>query len=283
MGILTDDMILQALLNPTPVVIYGNAWSFVDTNKYETSGVKYLTGHLVKYKPDAQIKIVDPEKHVERVQQEPNMRLASSPFVYIPSHAGVAFLRVSGQIAEWHFIDRFARIIEDTHHRFFVECELNLIADMKTFAVKLSSLSGIYRISAKVVPPNPLFGPLWKSLRDYIKLRRSGQMVIREESKSTQPLNTALPELVAKVAAQPEGVPFIVNDDTPIGDAAILMAADGYGTGQITGMSGGRPVVIRTADSNKSFEFDKDPRPEELFARAFELFEKIAAERHLEH
>ena len=249
----------------------------------ETNGIKYVAGRLAKYRPDAEVVIIDPEKRTEMIQQEPNLRLASSPFVYIPEHSGVAFLRVAGQIEDYHFTDRFARIIVETHLRFFVECELNLISDLKTFAVKLKSLAGIYRISAVVLPPNPLFGPLWKPLRDYILRRRSGQMVIREASKSGTPLNTDLPSIVEKVAAQQDGEMYEPKEELPIGDAAILMAADGYGKGSITGTQQGRTVVIKTSETHRNFSFDKDPKPEELFAEANELFERIRKDRHMEH
>mgnify|MGYP001191842865 CR=1 FL=1 len=281
MGMLTSELIVQALLRPTPVVMFGNAWSFVDAKEYETGGIKYVVGRLVKYRPDAEVIVVDPARRTDFVQQEPNLRIASSPFVYIPGQAGIAFLRVAGQIEEWHFTERFARIIEQTH--LLTECELNLIADLKSFSAKLSSLSGIYRIATKIRPPNPCFSPIWKSLRDYIKMRRAGQVVLREDSKSKEPLNTNLPQLVARAAAQPDNEPFVPNEEVPIGDAAALMAADGYGTGHIKGVRDGAVVMIRTTDTNRNFSFDKDPIAEELFAATFDIFEIIWNERHMEH
>jgi len=283
MGNLTSEMVMRALLNPIPVLLYGNAWSFVDTKEYVTAGFEYISGRLVKYRPDAEVTVIDPTRRTEMKQQEPNLRLAYSPFVYIPKYSGVAFLRVSNQIEEWHFTNRFTKIIEGTYDSFFVECDLNLVADLKTFAVKLQALSGIYRISAKVVPPNPCFGPLWKPLRDYIKRRRSGQMIVREDARSQEPLNSDLPKIVEKVANQKEDEPYVPKDELPIGDAAILMAADGYGTGQIEGQQEGAFVIIRTSETNRNFTFDKDPVPEELFAIAVEMFERIRKERHMEH
>jgi hypothetical protein len=44
MGNLNTDMVIQALLNPKPVVMYGNAWSFTGTKAYETNGIKYIAG-----------------------------------------------------------------------------------------------------------------------------------------------------------------------------------------------------------------------------------------------
>lgn len=282
-GNLTTEMVIQALLNPTPIVRYGNAWSFINTKEYIKDDIKYVAGRLVKYRPDAEVIVVDPTRRTEFVQQEPNLRLASSPFVYIPDYSGIAFLRVSNQIEEWHFTKRFATIIEETHLRFFVACDINLIADMKTFAMKLLSLSCILRISAKVVPPNPVFGPLWKPLREYIRKRRSGQMVVREDSKSKEPLNTNLPAIVEAVANQQEGHPYMPKEDLPIGDAAVLMAADGYGTGHIKGLKAGSVVFIRTADTNRNFTFDKDPIAEDLFDEALHIFKSIQRERHMDH
>jgi hypothetical protein len=283
MGNLTTAMVIQALLKPTPVLLYGNAWSIVDAKEHQKNGIKYIVGRLAKYRPDAEVVIVDPARRIEMVQQEPNLRVASSPFIYIPSHQGVAFMRVSGQIEEFHFADRFARIIESTHNNFFVECKINLIADLKTFAMKLRGLSGIYRIAASVVPPNPAFGPLWKPLRDYIRKRRSGQMTIREDSKSSEPLKTELPLLVEKLAEQKENEPYTPDHDIDISDAAILMAADGYGTGHIKGYRGKEVVIIRTADTNRNFSFDKDPLPEKLFDEVYEILDRIQRERHMEH
>ena len=140
MGNLTADMVMQALLKPTPVILYGNAWSIVDAKEHDKDGNKYVVGRLVKYRPDAEVIIVDPARRTELIQQEPNLRSASSPFIYIPSHAGVAFMRVSGQIEERHFTDRFAKIIEETHLRFFVECKLNLITDLPEFNQQVQHL-----------------------------------------------------------------------------------------------------------------------------------------------
>lgn len=243
MGILTTEMVIQAILNPKPIIISGNAWSFTGAKQYESNNVKYIAGRLTKYNPDAEVIIVDPERKQEVIQQEPNLRLASSPFVYIPNQSGIAFLRVAGQISEWHFTNRFARIIVATHKGFFVDCQLNLISDLKTFATKLKSLTEIYEISSVVVPPNPLYGPLWKPLRDYIKSRRSGQMTIKEISKSGDSLYTDLPAIVEKMVNVPEGTPYKPTENLPIGDAAILMAADGYGEGLIKGLAKENPKL----------------------------------------
>jgi hypothetical protein len=108
-------------------------------------------------------------------------------------------------------------------------------------------------------------------------------MVVREDSKSKESLNTNLPAIVEAVANQPEGQPYIPREDPPIGDAAVLMAADGYGTGHIKGLREGSVVYIRTADTSRNFTFDKDPKIEELFIEALHIFRTIQNERHMVH
>ncbi|MEW6058427.1 MAG: hypothetical protein AB1540_17640 [Bdellovibrionota bacterium] len=68
-----------------------------------------------------------------------------------------------------------------------------------------------------------------------------------------------------------------------VGDAAILMAADGYGSGKVVGVEETRTVTIRTSENQKSFVSDGDPSPEELYRIAYEQFAKINNERYLDH
>ena len=61
------------------------------------------------------------------------------------------------------------------------------------------------------------------------------------------------------------------DSQVDITDAAMLMAADGYGHGKIIGEQNGEEVVIRTSDTHKSFLFAKEPDPSELAEAAANL------------
>ena len=78
-----------------------------------------------------------------------------------------------------------------------------------------------------------------------------------------------------------------IVDDTPksydISDAALLMAADGYGHAKVEGKSDGGILVIKTKDNQKSFQFDKTPDIEEFFTLVKSKFEAINSERDLQH
>lgn len=281
LGVLDKGKIINAIKNPIPIVTRGNAWSFIDTIEYNKGGDHFVFGRLSKYSPDAEVTVVDTEKRAAKKLLEPNLILASSPFVYIPSHSGIAFLHVYNQIEVKIFISRFCSIIRKTYHAFFVDCHIESISDLKTFAIKLMKLEGIYEISARVYPPNPMFGPLWKSLKEYIDFRRSEKMRIQEESSNETPLNTDLPKHIQEIADH-EGEELPIQKEIPIGDAAILMAADGYGRGIVRGKRDGEMVIIKTSETIRNFIFDREPEPYDLYKIAIKIFENVKEERHME-
>lgn len=282
-GKLTSDMIISAILNPKTTNYRGNAWSFFDAKSFETRGIKYVYARLSKFNPEGEVVISDPKTKHESVQPEPNLRIASSVFMYIPEVSGIAFTKVYSHIDEQQFRYRFCDIIKTTHNNFFVDCSIKLISDLRTFAEKLMSLDGIYRIQATLYPPNPIFGPLWEPLKRYIENRRSNKMVISEVSSDDVALNTELPKHVKSVAEQTSNEPYIPLDTLPIGDAAILMAADGYGSGLVKGLQHGDMVVVKTSETIKNFDFNKDPSSQELFEIAYDIFKRIEKDRHMEH
>jgi len=283
LGTLDQQMLMAALRNPASILRRGSAWTFIDIDEYNQSGHHYIFGRLSKYAPEGEVGLVDEPTRSEKKQIEPNLLVASSPFVYIPEHSGVAFLHVSGNIEVSTFIRRFSEVIEETHLGFFVDCDIELVSDLKTFAAKLASLDGIFKIDARVSPPNPLFSPLWKSLEQYLRDRNTDRMTIVEDAPKAEALHTDLPSIVEAAAQQTESKPFIPDEPLAIGDAAILMAADGYGNGTIRGTRDDETVVIKTSETALNFTFDKIPDPFELYLKALGIFTKIQEQRHMEH
>lgn len=283
LGLLNQDKLIEAIKSPIPVRYRGNAWTFIDVEEYNQSGHHYIFGRLAKYSPEGEVTIVDTVSRSERTQIEPNLKIASSPFVYIPEHSGIAFLNVYSHIEPHIFIKRFTDIVINTHHGFFVDCEIELISDLKTFAAKLISLDGIFHINASISPPNPLFSPLWEPLEKYLRKRNTDRMKVSEDSPEGDVINTDLPELVKKASEQTEDDIFIPESEIEIGDAAILMAADGYGNGVVKGKRENELVVIRTSETSMNFSFDKEPIPYELYLKSEKILENIRKYRHMEH
>ena len=283
LGILDQEKLINAIKNPSTIYYRGYAWTFIDVEEYKDEEIHYLFGRLSKFAPSGEITKVDIVSHSEIKQVEPNLSIASSPFVYIPKHSGIAFLHVYNHIEQTTFAKRFREIINETYDNFFVDSKIEMVTDLRTFATKLASLDGIYKLNAKVSPPNPLFGPLWEPLKKYLSKRNTDTMQIVEDAPEAEPLNTQLPEYVQKASEQTVDNEYTPLEELPIGDAAILMAADGYGNGTIKGKQGNETIIIKTSETRKHFRFNKDPDPYELYIKAFAIFEKIKTERHLRH
>lgn len=283
LGVLDQSMLMSAILNPTSIKVRGNAWTIIDSQEHKQEGQHFVYGRLSKYSPEGEVTVIDEVNRQEVLQSEPNLLLSSSPFVYIPSHSGIVFLNVYSHIEQHIFIDRFSKIVEKSHDGFFVDCDIEMISDLKSFASKLGSLDRIYQIDAKVSPPNPLFGPLWSSLKDYLIERNTDRMTIIENSPEAQSLETDLPKIVQSAADQESIDEYFTEDEIPIGDAAILMAADGYGHGSVKGVHEDEVVTIKTSDTAKNFSFSKTPDPHELYEKSLAIFEKIKNNRHMKH
>ena len=235
MGNLSSSMIIDSILDPETITWWSNSWSFFDARLLQTDDVEYLTAKLIKFNPEGEVVIADPATRQEIIQSEPNLKIAASHFIYIPNISGIAFSKVYGHIEEHHFRSRFCDLVDQANFGRLAECQIDFISDLQTFSEKLLSLDGITKISAVVHPPNPLFGSLWKELKEYIKGRRADKMIIREEASIAEPLNTQLPQYVKMILEQTQDSQYIVDFPLPIGDAAILMAADGYGSGSVKG------------------------------------------------
>ncbi len=283
LGVLDQAKLLVALKNPATSYYRGNAWTFTDVEEHANETLHFVFGRLSKYTPEGEVAVVDTATKSEKRQIEPNLLVASSPFIYIPEHSGIAFLQVTNHIEAHIFRRRFCDIIKKTHDNFFVDCDIELISDLKTFAAKVSSLDGIFQISARISPPNPLFNPLWKPLEDYLRKRNTDRMTIVEDANQAETLKTQLPELIKNASELTGEEQLTHKGEIPVGDAAILMAADGYGTGLIRGKKGEDIVTVKTSETAVNFLFEKIPNINDLYQKVLDVLEKIKKSRHMEH
>lgn len=283
LGILDQLMLMDAIRAPATIKIRENSWTFIDITEHRTEKDHFIFGRLSKYSPEGEVGIVDEATKSERKQDEPNLIVSSTPFIYIPEHSGIVFMSQSGGIDVSVFTRRFCQVIEQSYNQFFVDCGIELISDLKSFSAKLGALDGIFKIEAMVSPPNPLFSPLWKKLEEYLRSRNTDRMRIIEDAPTSEFLKTDLPKIVEEASAQTAISRYEPGQALDIGDAAILMAADGYGRGIIRGRSRDQVVIIKTSEAALNFVFDKTPNPEDLYSRSISIFESIKENRHMEH
>ncbi|MBL4588469.1 MAG: hypothetical protein JKY11_00115 [Alphaproteobacteria bacterium] len=235
---------------------------------------------MSKYKNRGHTTVIDEGNRSQIEEDIHNQVEASSPFVYLPECSGIAFLDVWNHIQEDIFPRRFKLIIEEAFDNFFVSCDVEPISDYRAFTSRLKKLDKFTEISATVHPPNPLYGRLWESLNGYLDERNASEIMVKEQTSKPEGLKTEIISLMDKMIDSCEYEP----DKTPaIGDAAILMAADGYGSGKVHGVENGEEIIIKTGDTQKSFQYLKEPKPEELAIKAKKLFDKITKERDMRH
>lgn len=280
LGELNQSRLLDAIAKAPVVPIGKFVWTITDVTDHRDAISPYVFGNLAKFSRQGMVKLVDEPAKQQVEAVAPNLLEASAPFVYLPEFSGLTFLHFWNGIQEDVFPRRFKAIIEAAYDNFFVDCTIEPVADYRVFLDKLRSLNKITQLSAHVHPPNPLYGRLWGSLDKYVKRRQASEVVIRETSDSSKGLSTDLIKLIERILENPKYQP---KSEPDITDAAMLMAADGYGYGKAVGIEGDAEVIVRTTESQKSFLFEKEPEPEMLAIAARLQFERVSVERDMGH
>lgn len=280
LGELTQQRLMDAIVRAPTVPLGQFEWTITDVIDNRAATNPYIFGNLAKYSRQGHVMTVDEDAKRQLQAQAHNLLEASAPFVYLPDFSGLAFLHVWNGIQDDVFPRRFKSIIEAAYENFFVDCTVEPVTDYRAFLEKLESLDRIVELSAKIHPPNPLFGRLWAGLNEYVNKRQADVVNVRESTDKPSGLATQIPMLIQRILQNPRYEP---SEKVDITDAAILMAADGYGSGKAVGTENGHEVVVRTSESQKSFLFDKQPEPEALAWTARQNFERVSVERDMKH
>ena len=284
-GEMTAERVAEAVAEPVTIEYRGTRYSFIDFEPMSAAGASHgFYAKIVKYKQQGAVTVVHEELHASRSAEVQNLIDVVSPFVYVPQFSGIAYRHIWNAMPSDQFERVFKELVEGRYGKFFVGCDIEPISDFRTFVRRLSRLDLITEIRAKVVPPNPLFGPCWKSLSEYLRKRRLQEAQIVEVG--TQGIQSKLSQIAEAVQqeSEPTSWPQLMEPLLDgVGDAAVLMSADGYGRGAVKGTEEGRSVVVKTSDNQKSFLFDADPNPARLFEMAFDQLERVNKEQGLQH
>lgn len=284
-GEMNAERIAEAVAEPVTIEYRGTRYSFIDFEPMSTAGPSHgFYAKIVKYKQQGAVTVVHEELHASRSAEVQNLIDVVSPFVYVPQFSGIAYRHIWNAMPSDQFERVFKELVEGRYQKFFVGCDIEPISDFRTFVRRLTRLDLITEIRAKVVPPNPLFGPCWKSLSEYLRKRQLQEAQFVEIGG--QGIQTKLKQIAEAVQqeSEPRSWPQLMEPLLDgVGDAAVLMSADGYGRGTVKGIEEGRSVVVKTSDNQKSFLFDADPNPVRLFEMAFDQLERVNKEQGLQH
>jgi hypothetical protein len=282
---MTAEKLASAVREPVTVEYRGTRYSFIDFEAIGTPADSAgFYAKLVKYKQQGAVTVVHEELHASKSAEVTNLIDAASPFVCVPQYSGIAYRHIWNALPSDQFERVFKELVERKYDKFFIGCDVEPITDFRTFVSRLSKLERITELQASVVPPNPLFGPCWESLAEYLRRRRLEEVQIKEQA--TEGIRTQLKEIAQAAlrdAAADQWQQLMEPLLDGVGDAALLMAADGYGRGRVRGLEHGKEVVVRTSENQKSFVFDSDPNPARLFEYAFDQLKRNAEEQGLKH
>jgi hypothetical protein len=126
-----------------------------------------------------------------------------------------------------------------------------------------------------------LFGRAWKDLDEYINGRNAKELTISETGSKESPLRTKLLDLAVILSQDADSNRVIGKVD--LTDAAVLMAADGYGAGRVKGYNKDVEMVVLTALNQLSFLFSKEPSAEALATEALRRLRRESERRGLMH
>lgn len=135
---MSNDNFFNAISSSSIIETRKYLWTFINYQPFKQNGkVKYIYAELAKYLPSGEVSQVDEQIHVKRNIEVERHLISSSPFVYIPEFSGIAFQHIWNKIERKTFVSIFSKIIIDRYDEFFVECEIEPIAEYLKFLLKL--------------------------------------------------------------------------------------------------------------------------------------------------
>jgi hypothetical protein len=284
-GQMTSERVIEAMEDPVIINYRGTKYSFIDFQIITSPNTQpgYFA-KIAKYRSLGAVEVVHEASHASAETAVSNLIEAASPFIYLPEFSGIAYRHIWNRLPSEQFERVFKELVETRHQKFFTGCDIERIPDLRTFVTRLSKFDLITELQATVTPPNPLFGPCWESLFRYMKKRNLAEVSIKEQSNNG--INTKLKDIASAVLEENSPAQMLTLMEpllNGVGDAALLMAADGYGKGKVGGLEDGKSVYVKTTDNQQGFSFESDPNPELLYQIALQEFNKNSLERGLRH
>jgi len=278
-GRTSTEEVLDAIRSPVVIKDGKFKWSIIDIEYNSVTNAHYIYGKMAKYWMETDVKTVNEAAKQTENKNESNLIQTESTFIILPEHAGIAFSAGSSGISKELFFEIFPKLINSViqQNEVFKGIEIEPISDTRTFHNKILEFTSIQELKAKVRPSNPQYSPLYEDLQKYLKERNSSNISIEESGDSGQGLLSKLQESIKKVLGKRKLSPI------PIADAAVIMAADGYGKAEVTGINNEQPLTITTYSTIVSLRLSLSILPANFFITIDRRFKLIKNQRNIEH
>jgi hypothetical protein len=231
--------------------------------KYGTFSVEDLSinnqtfayGTLVKYKPLLKGEVVDEQSGQIVEGGLPDGVVAKSEFFLHYQSEVIAYHPTASRLSNRQFRNMFAQLIEAGHDHFFVDVSIELIEEECGIIEAVKRFQVIRRISIEIHPTNP------------------------SNRKIYEDIDRRLKDLEAQKLRQSiEGGRDGLNKHALLQDdiyESLVMAADGYGKGNIQGILEGAKVTISTGQSPVTKEVFVSENPKDVLSQLLSAFERI--------
>lgn len=250
--------ILKGLREAKIVNIGDFSWGLFGIEQMNTAIGSVITGELVKYEPEGEEIVAEPETHKLKPATIENKVRARSRFIIELESNLIAYHPTYG-ITKNQFCSNFTKLFEDAYD-ILVNVEIQSIDEPLKFIKELERFHKIDMIKIYLHPSNPSNRDMWDDIDK--KLKKRGVSYYTEELK-------------AKKDPSDKGL-INIQDDEEI-KSKIIMSEDGYGETKVSGYLDKEYKTISTRNNPIKAEapIGTEVEPYSIIDSLRDTFEKI--------
>lgn len=230
--------LLKALKTKKKLEHRNSNWGFFEIKELQSEFGDFIHGFLVKYRPDFSEEVANEETHNLQIQDIENFVIAKSRF-FLHIESGLIAYHPSGNaIRPKIFKVRFTKLFEFALDDFFISTEIQSIEEEFKIFDAIKRFQKIRTVNIYLHPSNPTNRDRWKRTDDRLKELRVGSY---QEKYDAEPVSGDLD----------------IREDEEIA-SKIVMADDGYGIAEVSGILDNEEKKISTGDNPTSTQAPND-------------------------
>jgi hypothetical protein len=156
------DFLLSGLRTRKTIEAYRHAWGFFDISEIGSGQNQFITGLLVKLRPESEEEIADLETHELTSAELQNQAVAKARFFLHVRTGLIAYHPVSGYISAGQFVEHFVRLFKEGHDNFFVDAEIQAVEERYRLLDELARFEAVFEVIVSLHPTNPNFDPIYE-------------------------------------------------------------------------------------------------------------------------
>jgi len=192
----------------------GYIFKFLNQGVYIVDNSTYLTGELVKYRPDGYEDVVNEDENKIEFENIHNKVVGVSKFIIDINSSIIIHTDLPRIISLNTFREKFSELIHKNYDNFLTEFYMTPITEQYSFINELKSFRTINKITISLQPSNPRFGEKWKRIDKRLQENNIGKYKEIQESKDTSSS-------------------LVLDGET---ESKLFMSEDGYGESNAVGI-----------------------------------------------